>query len=778
MAKYLSHDSFDVASGFLIDNAFDLANLDNRAFFTPEAFIDAMFTEDEFEDTLHKMGADDDTLDEMLTMIEDALEQEPRRDEGSDVIEFSQQMLQVITQSLNHAQEAGRETTSVPLLIREIMHLEDSLAANLLHAVVGDREGDFIALLVEAYPEHDEDEDEDEEDYRYPGDDFLSQEELDELEELFGSKSGHNPKPQNKKPEWMELVTCINDHVDDHNPLIGREAELDRTIQVLCRKDKNNPLHLGEPGVGKTALIYGLAKRIQDGKVPDDLKGACIYEMDLGGMLAGTQYRGDFEKRLKQVLDGASQEENAIIYIDEIHTIVGAGRTNDSALDAGNMLKPYLESGRLRFIGATTYEEYNRNIARSKGLMRRFQTIDVPEPSIDEAIKIIKALKPSYEEFHHVTYDDDALEMAVKASAKHITERRLPDKAIDLVDEAGASLHVKKRGPRVVDRRLMAQTLARVAHVTALEEKDDDNDRLLSLRERIMARVFGQDTAVTDVVQAVQMAKAGLLDPNKPLSSLLFVGPTGVGKTEVARVLAQEMGVELVRFDMSEYMEKHSVAKLIGSPAGYVGYDDGGLLTDAVRRAPDCVLLLDEIEKAHEDVFNILLQVMDYGMLTDNKGRKTSFHNVVIIMTSNAGAQWAHNASVGFTPTTSVGGTMLKAVKKTFKPEFINRLSGIIVFNDMDRDMAGKVLDKKLDELRAMLKTRKVKLNLMAPAREALLQEGYSPQYGGREMDRVIHNRLKTLLVKEILFGSLKQGGTARVTLRQGQLVINPQSKK
>ena len=583
-------------------------------------------------------------------------------------------------------------------------------------------------------------------------------------DEISDEIEGDVELPEKANPSagsWRDFVLCINEHLADHNPLIGRDSELDRTIQVLCRKDKNNPLHIGEPGVGKTSIVYGLAQRIEDGNVPESLRGSRIYQLDLGSLIAGTQYRGDFEKRLKAVMKGIAAEKGAILYIDEIHNIVGAGQIGEGSMDASNLLKPYLEGGKVRFIGATTYEEYNRYIMRNKGLMRRFQQVAINEPSIEETIKILQMLKDGYESFHHVKYDDDALEYAVSGSARHITDRYLPDKAIDLIDEAGAwvQMNSKEGDARRVDKALIADVLARIAKVESLTMDESDKDKLESLEPRILDQIYGQDDAVKQVVQAVQMAKAGLIDENKPLASLLFVGPTGVGKTEVARVLARELGVELVRFDMSEYVEKHTVAKLIGSPAGYVGYDDGGLLTDAVRKHPDCVLLLDEIEKAHNDIFNLLLQVMDYGTLSDNKGRKAVFRNVVLIMTSNAGAQFAHQASVGFASTTTAGSAMLKQVKKTFKPEFINRLSSIVVFNDMDYKMAGMILDKKLRELKQMLTPKGVTLKLGDKARRQLLDEGFSPVYGAREMDRVIHNRLKTRLVKEILFGSLKQGG-------------------
>ena len=632
----------------------------------------------------------------------------------------------------------------VPQLFAAMLQLKESFAANCLKALVNEDKDRFLKRLNAAYSTDSHDENHDE---------VLDEGELNmtDPKEHAGHASG----------SWRDYVLCINDHLAEHNPLIGRENELDRTVQVLCRKDKNNPLHIGEPGVGKTSIVYGLAQRIEDGNVPETLRGVKIYQLDLGALIAGTQYRGDFEKRLKTVMSGIAAEQGAILYIDEIHNIVGAGQTGEGSMDASNLLKPYLEGGRVRFIGATTYEEYNRYIMRNKGLMRRFQQVAIEEPSIEEALRIVQMLKEGYETFHGVTYDDDALELAVTGSARHITDRYLPDKAIDLIDEAGAWLQMNRKEGESnhVDKALIASVLARIAKVDALTMDEEDNGRLETLEQRIKEKIYGQDEAIKQVVDAVQMSKAGLIDENKPLASLLFVGPTGVGKTEVARVLAKEMGVELVRFDMSEYVEKHTVAKLIGSPAGYVGYDDGGLLTDAVRKHPDCVLLLDEIEKAHDDVFNLLLQVMDYGTLSDNKGRKAVFRNVVLIMTSNAGAQYAHQASVGFASSVTAGKAMLKQVKKTFKPEFINRLSSIVVFNDMDRTMAGLILDKKLRELQEMLTVKHVTLKLGEQAREQLLQEGYSQEYGAREMDRVIHNRLKTRLVREILFGSLKQGG-------------------
>ena len=650
-----------------------------------------------------------------------------------------------------------------PLLANESEGgLSDEELMNEMRAFIESGSSDF----------DDDDEDGDDGDFWYDDDEDNDEDDgidNDEYDDPEGWQTG-----KRHPSDWHKLVTCISDKVDQHNPLIGREKELDRTIQVLCRAEKNNPLHVGEPGVGKTALVFGLAKLINENQVPDRLKGARIYGMDIGQMLAGSQYRGDFEKRIKMVMDGAAKEGNVIIYIDEIHNMIGAGRGSDGGPDASNMLKQYLEAGDIRFIGSTTYEEYNRYMAKSKGIVRRFQQIDIKEPSVDEAIKILEGLQHKYNIYHGVTYRKDALEYAVRASDKYISNRFLPDKAIDLMDEAGAYLevHPANRQRSYVTKAVIQQILTKVCKIDAAAIKDEDNSALASLRQRMLDKIYGQDTAVDKVVEAVMMAKAGLIDDDKPMASLLFVGPTGVGKTEVARVLARELGIELVRFDMSEYTEKHAVAKLIGSPAGYVGYEDGGQLTDAIRKTPNCVLLLDEIEKAHSDIYNILLQVMDYARLTDNKGQKADFRNVILIMTSNAGAQYASQANIGFAGNVSRGQAMLAQVKKTFRPEFINRLSDTVVFHDMDRHMAELILDKKLAQLADKLSAKGVSIELTPQTREQLLKWGFTKEYGAREMDRVIGNRLKPVLMKALLFGKLKKGGKAVVKLEGKELVI------
>ena len=655
--------------------------------------------------------------------------------------ELSVQMSRLIENSLQMMAQSSAEKLDVPHLVKGLLNLEESWAAYLLKDCLDGKEANFLSQLIN-FCEYD--------------DKFSTVEE--------GSED---------TTTWRRWVTCMNDHYQNRHPLIGREQELLRTIQVLCRLDKNNPLHVGEPGVGKTALVWGLARLIEEQQVPQRLMGSRIYQMDMGTLLAGTQFRGDFESRVKQIMDGIRQEGgHPIVYIDEIHTLVGAGAVGDSAMDASNMLKPYLEAGDIRFIGSTTYEEYNRHFSRSKGLIRRFQQIDIPEPSVEETKNILRQLRPRYEEYHGVKYDDEAIDFAVEASAKHVNDRFLPDKAIDLIDEAGAAMEIEEH-PVQVGKKEIADVLAKTCKVDALSvASDDDYQKLGTLSTRMLAQIYGQDEAIRQVVEAVQMSRAGLLDDNKPLASLLFVGPTGVGKTEVARVLAHELGISLIRFDMSEYTEKHTVAKLIGSPAGYVGYEDGGLLTDAIRKSPNSVLLLDEIEKAHQDIYNILLQVMDYARLTDNKGRHADFRNVILIMTSNAGAQFASQSAVGFNSTVSRGEAMMRQVKKTFKPEFLNRLSASVVFRDMDRTMASLILQKKLRELEAKLEAKNVKMTLSPDVTEHLLKEGFTAEYGARELDRVIARQLKPLLMREILFGSMKNGGHLSIVMRDGCISV------
>lgn len=751
------------------------ALVENSDFITPEHLLYGMMTLPQMQDLMWSCNEAfdlDDFLDELDEHIEESTKDDSQGAKPNDICEPSFQLQQVFTDAVRQAIMAERKAIDMPMAINAILCLENSWAAYLLrkHANVED----FEIMTGTEIHFHERSTGVEEDDDQYSngeGDNPFGLFDDDDEDLLFGDEDDFS-SPSHKNDKWKKYVTCINEHLAEKNPLIGRERELDRTIQVLCRKDKNNPLHIGEPGVGKTALVYGVARRIEEGKVPDRLKGCNIYQLDMGTLLAGTRFRGDMEQRLKQIMEGVTSEAHCIIYLDEIHNIVGAGKGAEGGSDVSDLLKPYLDDDRIRVIGATTYTEYNKNFTRSVGMIRRFQTIDVEEPSIDEAIHILKSLKPIYEKYHHVKYDAAAIEYAVTSSAKFITDRFLPDKAIDIIDEAGAQAEMEGKKYKKIGKKQIAEVLAKVAKIDALAIKQDDNKNLASLESRMKDVIYGQDRAIQTVVEAVQLSKAGLTDENKPLASLLFVGPTGVGKTEVAKMLAQELGVKLVRFDMSEYVEKHTVAKLIGAPAGYVGYDDGGLLTDAVRKSPDCVLLLDEIEKAHSDIFNILLQVMDYGVLTDSKGRKAHFKNVILIMTSNAGAQYASQASVGFASTATAGSAMLKQVKHTFKPEFINRLNEIVVFNDMDEQMAKLILGKKLRELNAKLAAKSVSITLTDEAHQHLLKNGYSKEYGAREMDRVIQQQLKTMLMREILFGKLKKGGEATVDLQNGTLTI------
>jgi len=599
-------------------------------------------------------------------------------------------------------------------------------------------------------------------------------------------------------------------------PVIGRDSEIERTVQVLCRRLKNNPIHVGDAGVGKTAITEGLAQRIVDGKVPPRLRDYTIYSLDMGSIIAGTKFRGDFEERIKRVVDELLKKEKAILFIDEIHTIVGAGAVSGGSMDASNLLKPALTSGKLRCIGSTTYDEYNKFFDKDRALSRRFQKIDIVEPTVGEAIEILKGLKSKYEEYHDVVYSDEAIEMAARLSAQFITERRLPDKAIDVIDEAGAWARIRaykaeEAAPGVADtpaaevppaeagaeaaetatagaegsseptatktlaigRAEIETVVAKIARIPEKSVTQGERDRLVSLETDLKACVFGQDSAVEMVAKAVKRGRAGFRAADKPVANFLFVGPTGVGKTELARRLADTLGVALHRFDMSEYQEKHTVSRLIGSPPGYVGYEEGGLLTDAIRKTPHAVVLLDEIEKAHPDVYNILLSIMDYATLTDNQGRKADFRNVVLIMTSNAGARDIGKPMIGFGDRAFTEAAIDDAVQKAFTPEFRNRLDAVVRFGRLPEPVIERIVRKSLDDFRAQLTDKKVTLAVTEACVKKLAELGYSDEFGARNVNRVVEDKIKTWFVDEVLFGRLKDGGAAEADIRDGEIVID-----
>ena len=561
---------------------------------------------------------------------------------------------------------------------------------------------------------------------------------------------------------------------DGIDPLIGRDAEVERTIQILCRRSKNNPLYVGDPGVGKTAIAEGLARKIVNEEVPDVLKEATIYALDMGSLLAGTRYRGDFEERLKAVINELENMPHAIMFIDEIHTVIGAGATSGGSMDASNILKPSLANGKVRCMGSTTYKEYRSHFEKDRALVRRFQKIDIHEPSVEDTVKILKGLKPYFEEHHNVSYTAEALRKAVELSARYINDRKLPDKAIDVIDEVGASrmlLPENKRRKKVTVKDV-EETVARIARIPPKSVSSDDRKNLKTLEMDLKTMVFGQDKAISALSSAIKMSRAGLREPEKPIGAYLFSGPTGVGKTEVARQLAMTLGVELVRFDMSEYMERHSVSRLIGAPPGYVGFDQGGLLTDAVDQQPHTVLLLDEIEKAHPDLFNILLQVMDHGKLTDHQGKSVDFRNVILIMTTNAGAAEMAKPAIGFERSERIGDDT-EAIERMFTPEFRNRLDAVIAFSNLAPEVISRIVDKFIIELEAQLDERNVIIELTDDAREWLAKKGYDKLFGARPLARVIQEHIKKPLAEELLFGKLADGGVVRISVKDGKAAFD-----
>lgn len=723
----------------LLNDAVLNAGKRGNEYVTPEHVWFVLADRPAFQAAFKSCGGD---VKKLKSRLEEYLGQMDTVEKGEGGIEVSYGLSQTIEEAARKAISSDRDTIELPHLLYSMMELEESYGAYFVQM----QGVECVDILVELG--------------------------TDGSGRKMGAGTGGTSDMDNEEDAeeeresiLLQYAVCINDEVKNSCPLIGREAELERTMQVLCRRQKNNPLHVGEPGVGKTAITYGLAARINEGRVPEKLKNARIYGIDLGSMLAGTQFRGDFEKRLKAVMEELKEEENPILYIDEIHNLVGAGAVNGGSMDASNLLKPYLTDGKLKFIGATTYEEYKKYFSKDKSLVRRFQNIDIKEPTVEETVEILNGLKPYYEKFHHVRYQKGTMEHAASLSEQYINERYLPDKAIDLIDEAGAylELHPKNKKIQVVDKKLVEEVLAKICRIPKQTVETEERQKLARLERELKGRVFGQEAAVDQLTNAIKLSKAGLSEENKPVGSLLFVGPTGVGKTELAKSVAEVLGIRLVRFDMSEYAEKHTVAKLIGSPAGYVGYEEGGLLTEAIRKNPHCVLLLDEIEKAHSDIYNILLQIMDYATLTDNQGRKADFRSVILIMTSNAGAEKADRASIGF------GGRQLNEegitdeVKRVFRPEFRNRLDRIIIFRPLDAAMADRIVGKEFGNLARKAAEKNVELTLSRACRKYLAAKGVSREYGAREIKRIIGQEIKPLLVDEMLFGRLKKGGSCEI---------------
>lgn len=749
----------------IINTVISLAKSRHYEFVTPELVLYVICGNQIFTEAFEDCGGN---IAELSGQLEGYISEYMDSVEGECNPELSAGAGSMLSYAWRSAQSSGKAVVGLTHIIHAIYELEESYAVYYMQ-LQGIEHAELLQQMTILYEE-------------VSADRQIESGKPKEDNGWTGEESDTQETDQDVSPDrvWRQFAVCLNDTLDGVNPLIGREEELERTMQILCRKEKNNPLHIGEPGVGKTAITYGLARLIEEDKVPAPLKGAKIFSLDLGSLLAGTQFRGDFEKRFKKVMDSISREEKPIVYIDEIHNIVGAGAVNGGAFDISNMLKPYLTAGNIRFIGATTYEEYKKHFEKSKSLVRRFQNIDIKEPDIDDAVHILDGLKKGYEKFHGVTYGKGVIAYAVHMSAKYVNERFLPDKAIDLIDEAGAyrRMHPLKQKTQSVSKELIDEILSKTCQIPKQVVEHDEIASLATLETRLLSRVYGQDEAISQVVNAVKFSRAGLLEEGKPLASLLFVGPTGVGKTEIARSLAEELGIKLIRFDMSEYEEKHAVAKLIGAPAGYVGYEEGGLLTEQIRKNPHAVLLFDEIEKAHPDIYNILLQVMDYATLTDNQGRKADFRNVIVIMTSNAGASRIGKHGIGFRGQDIKADVIMEEVKRTFQPEFRNRLNRIVVFHGMDDTMAGQITEKKLGELQKMLLLKNVALSVDAAAKTLLKKKGITTEFGAREIDRVIQGEVKPLLVDEILFGRLKKGGTCNLTAADGSFCLDYPKEK
>jgi ATP-dependent Clp protease ATP-binding subunit ClpA len=743
----------------ILNAAYQEAKQRNHEYLTPEHVLYASLHFEYPRDILYECGAEPD---QVRSEVDEHLKEKVPVVEGNDPFQ-SLGFQNVIERAVFHTESAQKEEVDIGDILVSIYDEEQSFGSFFLRKA-GIRRLDLLEIISHGTSREEGAEDEEEEQVAPEG-----EEEVDEE----GNK-------KSKKDVLSQFTTDLTALAKEGKlePLIGRQDILERTIQVLCRRLKNNPIHLGEPGVGKTAITEGLAQRIADGTVPKILQDYTIYALDMGSMLAGTRYRGDFEERMKQVIQTLEKRDNVILFIDEIHTVVGAGAVSGGSMDASNMLKPALASGKLRCIGSTTFEEYRKYFAKDRALSRRFQKIEVPEPTIEDAIEILKGLQSKYEEYHNVKFTEEAIKQAVELSGNYINDRYLPDKAIDVIDEVGAFMRMTTEASDAqaeavtVTEKEIERVVSKMAKIPEKTVNTDEREQLANLEKDLKSVVYGQDEAVESVVQAVKRSRAGFRTKDKPVASFLFVGPTGVGKTELSRQLAETLGVELLRFDMSEYQEKHTVSRLLGSPPGYVGYDEGGQLVDAVRRTPHAVLLLDEIEKAHPDIFNVLLQAMDYATITDNTGQKADFRNVTIIMTSNAGAREIGRPMIGFGERQVTSQAVSDAVEKFFSPEFRNRLDKVVVFNSLPMEVIEDIVRKEIMAFNQQLAEKKVRLEMTQDAVRWIAEHGYSEEFGARNISRLIEEKIKGHFVDTVLFGELRYGGEARAEVEDDDIVI------
>ncbi|WP_045727474.1 ATP-dependent Clp protease ATP-binding subunit ClpA [Xanthomonas sp. GPE 39] len=728
-------------------------------FMTVEHLLLALLDNPSAQAVLKACGADVDRLRNDLEQAIDASVARLAEDDGRDT-QPTLGFQRVLQRAVYHVQSSGKKEVTGANVLVAIFGEKDS------HAVYFLNQQDITRLDIVNYLSH--------------GIAKMGEEGEHAAPSVDGEARSEVGEGEPKGDALAEFATNLNEQARNGriDPLVGRADEIERTIQVLCRRRKNNPLYVGEAGVGKTAIAEGLAKRIVEGSVPEVLADAVIFSLDLGALVAGTKYRGDFEKRLKGVLSALKKVPNAVLFIDEIHTIIGAGSASGGTMDASNLIKPALSSGELRCIGSTTFQEYRGIFEKDRALARRFQKIDIVEPTVGETFEILQGLKPKYEAHHGVTYADEALQAAVDLSVKHIGDRLLPDKAIDVIDEAGARQRLLPEGERkeLIDIEEIETIVAKMARIPAKQVSATDKDVLQHLERNLKMVIFGQDPAIETLASSIKLARSGLSNPEKPIGNFLFAGPTGVGKTEVTKQLALQLGIELVRFDMSEYMEPHSISRLIGAPPGYVGFDQGGLLTEKIVKTPHCVLLLDEVEKAHPDIFNILLQVMDRGMLTDTNGREANFKNVILVMTTNAGATQASRRSIGFTQQDHSTDAM-EIIRRSFTPEFRNRLDAVVQFEALAFNHILRVVDKFVIELEMLLQEKHVSLSATPTARDWLAQHGFDPLMGARPMSRLIQDKIKRPLADELLFGKLVNGGRVTIDVRDGELVVDTQAE-